>query len=67
MSSKLLDFSDVREKRDTSVNVRIRASVVMKLKKITDRYGVSQADVMERLIEQGFEEMKELGVRNRKK
>lgn len=53
----LLDF-DKPEKKDTTLSIRIRQSVVDKLNEIKEKHEVSQSDVIEKLIEKAYEEMK---------
>jgi predicted CopG family antitoxin len=52
----LLDF-DKPEKKDATLTVRIRPSMVEKLNEIKEKYEVSQSDVIEQLIEKAYEEM----------
>ncbi|MBI4403122.1 MAG: ribbon-helix-helix protein, CopG family [Deltaproteobacteria bacterium] len=52
---KLFDFPK-RERRDTPLTVRLPASVIEKLKELAKRYGLSQTDVIEHLIERAHEE-----------
>ncbi len=53
----LLDFEKL-EKKDTTLTIRIRKSIVDKLNEIKEKYDVSQSDVIEKLIEKAYEEMK---------
>lgn len=53
----LLDFEKL-EKKDTTLTIRIRKSIVEKLNEIKEKYDVSQSDVIEKLIEKAYEEMK---------
>ena len=46
-----------KRKRDTPLTVRLMKETVAKLKQIAAKHGVSQADVIERLIDNGHEEM----------
>lgn len=52
----MLDFQK-KPKRDTPLTVRLTKESIGKLKKIAEKHGVSQADVIERLIESGYAEM----------
>ncbi|MGK5087853.1 ribbon-helix-helix protein, CopG family [Bdellovibrionota bacterium FG-2] len=52
----LLEFK--KKKRNTPVTVRLTEDTVTKLKAIAEKHDVSQADVIERLIEAGYSEMK---------
>jgi len=52
---KMLEFE--KKKRDTPLTVRLTKDTVIKLKQITEKHNVSQADVIERLIDSGYEEM----------
>ena len=67
MAQKLLDFSDAPEKREMALFIKIRSSIGKKLKEITKRHGVSQVDVLERLIEAAYSEMEGGGRRGRKR
>ena len=51
----LLEFRKTR--RDTPLTVRLTKEAVAKLKEIAEKHEVSQADVIERLIESGYCEM----------
>lgn len=53
----LLDFEKL-EKKDNTLTIRIRKSIVDKLNEIKEKYDVSQSDVIEKLIEKAYEEMK---------
>jgi len=53
----LLDFNKP-EKKDTTLTIRIRKSIVDKLNEIKEKHDVSQSDVIEQLIEKAYEEMK---------
>ena len=47
----------MRLKRDTPLTVRLPKASVDKLRKIAEKHGVSQADVVEQLIENAHEEL----------
>jgi predicted transcriptional regulator len=44
-------------KRDTAVTLRLKAETVKKLREVAEKYGVSQADVMEKLIEMAHSDL----------
>jgi hypothetical protein len=44
-----------KEKRDAALTVRIRPSVVDMLNELKDRHQVSQADIVEKLIESAYQ------------
>lgn len=46
-----------KEKRNSPLTVRLKETAVKKLKEIASKHCVSQADVLERLIELEYEEM----------
>lgn len=52
----MLDFQK-KTKRDAPLTVRLTKESVNKLKQIAEKHGVSQADVIEKLIESGYAEM----------
>lgn len=48
---------DKKPKRDSPLTVRLPSSVIDKLKEIASKHEVSQADVIEKLIEDAHEKM----------
>lgn len=48
---------DKKPKRDSPLTVRLPASVVEKLREIASNHEVSQADVIEKLIEDAYEKI----------
>ncbi len=53
----LLNFKKI-EKKEKTLTIRIRPSVVKKLKSIKKAYSVSQSGIIEQLINKAHEEMK---------
>jgi hypothetical protein len=51
----ILEFQ--KKRRDTPLTVRLAKETIGKLKEIAAKHDVSQADVIERLIETGYEEL----------
>jgi|GEM_PF-1988881 len=48
-----------KQKRNAALTVRLTESTVDKLREIAEKHGVSQADVIEKLIESAYLEMKQ--------
>lgn len=44
-----------KEKRDTALTVRVRPAVLEMLNELKNKYQVSQADIIEQLIENAFQ------------
>jgi|GEM_PF-3306820 len=58
-----------KEKKEASISVRVRPTVLERLKWIAEKHNYSQSEVIEFLVDQAFEEItkkKEAGKRNQK-
>lgn len=56
-----------KEKKEASISVRVRASVLERLKEMADQNNVSQSEIIEALVDQAYEESKNAKTKKSKK
>ena len=56
-----------KEKKEASISVRVRATVLERLKEMADMNSVSQSEIIEALVDQAYEEIGKMKIKNTKK
>ncbi|NOT78130.1 MAG: ribbon-helix-helix protein, CopG family [Bacteriovoracaceae bacterium] len=56
-----------KEKKETNISVRVRATVLERLKEMADRNSVSQSKIIEALVDQAYEQMDKTNIKKSKK
>lgn len=46
-----------KEKKEANISVRVRATVLERLKEMADKNNVSQSEIIEALVDQAYEEL----------
>ena len=54
---KKIIFEEKQEKKDCALTIRIKPSTLAKLKKLQQKYKRSQSEIIEMLIDYGYEEL----------
>ena len=56
-----------REKKEVNISVRVRATVLERLKEMADMNSVSQSEIIEALVDQAYEEIGKAKIKKTKK
>lgn len=56
-----------KEKKEANICVRVRATVLERLKEMADRNSVSQSKIIEALVDQAYEQMDKTTIKKPKK
>lgn len=56
-----------KEKKDANICVRVRATVLERLKEMADKNNVSQSKIIEALVDQAYDQMDKINIKKSKK